>query len=326
MLNISLQDGQALDSVKERAKIKIERDLGPDLLAALADPKTVEIILNADGKLWQERLGEKMRQIGSLTTSRAESIIKTIAGYHGKEITKGRPLLECELPIDGSRFAGQFPPIVTAPTFAIRKKAIAIFTLEHYVDALILSKAQYAVIENAIKKHRNILVTGSTGSGKTTLVNAIINLMVTLDPSERIFIIEDTGEIQCAAENFVQYHTTIDITMTMLLRTTLRMRPDRILVGEVRGPEALDLLMAWNTGHEGGAATLHANNARAGLDRLSMLISMHPDSPKQIEPLIGEAVQLIIHIARTQEGRRVTEIIEIQGFADGKYNTKTVGV
>jgi type IV secretion system protein TrbB len=326
MPNISLQDGQALDSVKERAKIKIERDLGPDLLAALADPKTVEIMLNADGKLWQERLGEKMRQIGILTTSRAESIIKTIAGYHGKEITKGRPLLECELPIDGSRFAGQFPPIVTAPTFAIRKKAVAIFTLEHYVDALILSKSQYAVIENAIKYHRNILVTGSTGSGKTTLVNAIINMMVTLDPSERIFIIEDTGEIQCAAENFVQYHTTIDITMTMLLRTTLRMRPDRILVGEVRGPEALDLLMAWNTGHEGGAATLHANNARAGLDRLSLLISMHPDSPKHIEPLIGEAVQLIVHIARTQEGRRVTEIIEIQGFEDGKYITKTVGV
>ena len=326
MPNISLQDGQALDSVKERAKIKIERDLGPDLLAALADPKTVEIMLNADGKLWQERLGEKMRQIGSLTTSRAESIIKTIAGYHGKEITKGRPLLECELPIDGSRFAGQFPPIVTAPTFAIRKKAVAIFTLEQYVDALILSKAQYAVIVDAIRNHRNILVTGGTGSGKTTLVNAIINTMVSIDPTERIFIIEDTGEIQCAAENFVQYHTTIDITMTLLLRTTLRMRPDRILVGEVRGPEALDLLMAWNTGHEGGAATLHANNARAGLDRLSMLISMHPDSPKQIEPLIGEAVQLIVHIARTQEGRRVTEIIEIQGFEDGKYITKTVGV
>ena len=326
MSNTSLQDEQALDSVKVRAKLKIERDLGPGILAALGDPKTVEIMLNADGKLWQERLGEKMRPIGTLTASRAEAIIKTIAGYHGKEITKGRPLLECELPLDGSRFAGQFPPIVTAPTFAIRKKAVAIFTLEDYVDALILSKAQYAVIQEAVRNHRNILVTGSTGSGKTTLVNAIINAMVTLDPTERIFIIEDTGEIQCAAENFVQYHTTIDISMTMLLRTTLRMRPDRILVGEVRGPEALDLLMAWNTGHEGGAATLHANHARAGLDRLSMLISMHPDSPKQIEPLIGEAVQLIVHIARTPEGRRVSEIIEILGYDEGNYITKTVGV
>jgi type IV secretion system protein VirB11 len=150
MPNISPQDEQLLDSVKERAKLKIERDLGPDILAALADPKTVEII-NADGKLWQERLGEKMFQIGTVSSSRAESIIKTIAGYHGKEITKGRPLLECELPLDGSRFAGQFPPIVSAPTFAIRKKAVAIFTLDQYVSDLSLTKDQHAVILDAVK-------------------------------------------------------------------------------------------------------------------------------------------------------------------------------
>jgi type IV secretion system protein VirB11 len=294
-------------------------------MAALADPKTVEIMLNSDGTLWQERLGEKMRPIGALSASRSESIIKTLAGYHGKEITKGRPLIECELPLDGSRFAGQFPPIVPAPTFAIRKKAVAIYTLDQYVAADIMTTAQLVIIEAAINNHRNILVTGSTGSGKTTLVNAIINQMVVFDPSERIVIIEDTGEIQCAAENFVQYHTTLDISMTLLLRTSLRMRPDRILVGEVRGPEALDLLMAWNTGHEGGAATLHANNARAGLSRLAQLISMHSDAPKHIEPLIAEAVQCVIHIARTPEGRRVAEIVEILGYEDGKYLTQTVG-
>jgi type IV secretion system protein VirB11 len=319
-------DDQVQDSVKARAKIKLERDLGPVIMGALADPKTVEIMLNADGKLWQERLGEKMQQIGTLSASRSESIIKTLAGFHGKEITKGRPLLECELPIDGSRFAGQFPPIVPAPTFAIRKKAIAIFTLAQYVAAGIMTSAQLVVIEAAVKNHRNILVTGSTGSGKTTLVNAIINHMVVIDPSERIVIIEDTGEIQCAADNFVQYHTTLDISMTLLLRTSLRMRPDRLLVGEVRGPEALDLLMAWNTGHEGGAATLHANHARAGLVRMAQLISMHPDAPKHIEPLISEAVQLVIHIARSQDGRRVEEIVEIQGYEDGHYLTQTVGV
>ena len=319
-------DDQVQDSVKARAKIKLERDLGPVIMGALADPKTVEIMLNSDGKLWQERLGEKMQQIGTLSASRSESIIKTLAGFHGKEITKGRPLLECELPIDGSRFAGQFPPIVPAPTFAIRKKAIAIFTLTQYVAAGIMTSAQLVVIEAAVKNHRNILVTGSTGSGKTTLVNAIINHMVVIDPSERIVIIEDTGEIQCAADNFVQYHTTLDISMTLLLRTSLRMRPDRLLVGEVRGPEALDLLMAWNTGHEGGAATLHANHARAGLVRMAQLISMHPDAPKHIEPLISEAVQLVIHIARSQDGRRVEEIVEIQGYEDGHYLTQTVGV
>ena len=326
MTHLDYQDDQVQDSVKARAKIKLERDLGPVIMGALADPKTVEIMLNADGKLWQERLGEKMQQIGTLSASRSESIIKTLAGFHGKEINKGRPLLECELPIDGSRFAGQFPPIVPAPTFAIRKKAIAIFTLAQYLAAGIMTPAQLLVIEAAVKKHRNILVTGSTGSGKTTLVNAIINHMVVIDPSERIVIIEDTGEIQCAADNFVQYHTTLDISMTLLLRTSLRMRPDRLLVGEVRGPEALDLLMAWNTGHEGGAATLHANHARAGLVRMAQLISMHPDAPKHIEPLISEAVQLVIHIARTQDGRRVEEIVEIQGYENGHYLTHTVGV
>ena len=325
MPNAYQQDDQVMDSVKARAKIKLERDLGPDIMAALADPKTVEIMLNADGKLWQERLGEKMRPIGALSVSRSEAIIKTIAGFHDKEITKGRPFIECELPLDGSRFAGQFPPIVPAPTFAIRKRAIAIFTLDQYVAAGIMTQAQLAVIEAAVKNHQNILVTGSTGSGKTTLVNAIINRMVDDDPTERIVIIEDTGEIQCAADNFIQYHSTIDISMTQLLRTTLRMRPDRILVGEVRGPEALDLLMAWNTGHEGGAATLHANHARAGLDRLALLISMHPDAPKHIEPLIGEAVHYVIHIARTPEGRRVSEIVAIRGYEDGKYITQTVG-
>ncbi|MEY3106019.1 MAG: P-type conjugative transfer ATPase TrbB, partial [Pseudomonadota bacterium] len=227
MTHLDYQDDQVQDSVKARAKIKLERDLGPVIMGALADPKTVEIMLNADGKLWQERLGEKMQQIGTLSASRSESIIKTLAGFHGKEINKGRPLLECELPIDGSRFAGQFPPIVPAPTFAIRKKAIAIFTLTQYVATGIMTPAQLVVIEAAVKNHRNILVTGSTGSGKTTLVNAIINHMVVIDPSERIVIIEDTGEIQCAADNFVQYHTTLDISMTLLLRTSLRMRPDR---------------------------------------------------------------------------------------------------
>lgn len=311
-------------TLKDRAKKKLERDLGPLIIDALADPKTVEIMLNADGKLWQERLGEKMRCIGTIPYARAEAIIKTVAGYHHKEVTRHKPILEGELPIDGSRFAGQLPPVVPAPTFAIRKKAISIFSLKDYVKAGIMTAAQKTTLKAAVKAHRNILIIGGTGSGKTTLVNAIINSMVEFDPTERVFIIEDTGEIQCAAENCVQYHTSLEITMTMLLKTTLRMRPDRILVGEVRGPEALDLLMAWNTGHEGGAATLHANNAKAGLDRLAMLISMHPDSPSPIEPLIAEAVHVVVHIVRTPEGRRIQEILEVSGYEDGRYVTRTL--
>lgn len=315
-------DEEQLITVKDRAKEKLRRDLGGLIERALNDPKTVEIMLNADGRLWQERLGETMRCIGSINEVRAESIIKTVAGFHGKEVTRFKPMLEGELPLDGSRFAGQLPPVVSRPTFAIRKKALSVFTLDEYVRAGIMTDEQNEIIQQAVSNHRNILVIGGTGSGKTTLVNAIIHEMVKSAPHERIFIIEDTGEIQCSAENCVQYHTTMDVNMTQLIKTTLRMRPDRILVGEVRGSEALDLLDAWNTGHEGGAATLHANNCLAGLYRLKSLITRNPAAPAEIEPLIGEAVHCVVHIARTPDGRFVKEIISVEGFKNGQYNIK----
>ncbi len=309
-------------TLKDRAKRKLERDMGSLLIQALNDPKTVELMVNADGRVWQEKLGDPMTCIGNLRPAQTEAIIKTVAGFHSKEVTKLKPIIEGEFPLDGSRFAGQLPPVVSSPTFAIRKKAVAIFTLEQYFLQEILNETQLQKLKSAIANHRNILVVGGTGSGKTTLVNAIINEMVIHDPSERIFIIEDTGEIQCAAENFVQYHTTVDVSMTQLLKTTLRMRPDRILVGEVRGEEALDLLDAWNTGHEGGAATLHANDALSGLTRLKSLITRNKSAPDDIESLIGEVVHLIVHVSRTPNGRRVQEIIEVDGYKRGSYSTK----
>ena len=310
-----------ITTVKDRAKSKLERD-AREILSALQDPQTVEIMVNADGRIWQEKLGQKIQHIGNIQTAQVEAVIKTVAGFHGKEINRFNPIIEGEFPLDNSRFAGQLPPIVTAPTFAIRKKAIKIFTLEQYVETGVLSPRHCDVIKEAVRKHRNILVIGGTGSGKTTLINAIINEMVRSDPDERIFILEDTGEIQCAAENFVQYHTTLDVNMTQLLKTTLRMRPDRILVGEVRGAEALDLLDAWNTGHEGGAATLHANDAMSGLTRLESLISRNPSAPKEIMPLIAEAVDMVVHITRAPHGRKIQQIIEVQGFKRGNYQIK----
>lgn len=308
-------------TVKDRAKSKLERD-AREILSALQDPETVEIMVNADGRIWQEKLGQKIQHIGNIQAAQVEAVIKTVAGFHGKEVNRFNPMIEGEFPLDNSRFAGQLPPIVSSPTFAIRKKAIKIFTLEQYVETGVLSPRHSDVIREAVRKHRNILVIGGTGSGKTTLINAIINEMVVNDPDERIFILEDTGEIQCAAQNFVQYHTTLDVDMTQLLKTTLRMRPDRILVGEVRGPEALDLLDAWNTGHEGGVATLHANDALSGLTRLESLISRNPSAPKEIMPLIAEAVDMVVHITRTPHGRKIQQIIEVQGFKRGSYQIK----
>lgn len=313
---------EGVSTLKERAKKKLARDLGPLIMDALADPKTTDIMLNADGKVWQKRLGEEMQCVGSMSFARGEAIIKTVAGYHGKEVTREKPLLEGELPIDGSRFAGQLPPVVAAPTFAIRKRAIAIFTLDDYVTDGIMTAAQRDALMAAIQAHRTIMITGGTGSGKTTLANAIIKAMVVCFPHERMSILEYTGEIQCGAENFLQYHTSLEVTMSMLLVTTLVMNPHRIFVGEVRGPEALDLLMACNTGHPGGAATLHANSAEEGLDRLVMLVSMHPNCPKSIEPLIARAVDVIVHIAETPQGRRVEEIIEVCGYENGRFITR----
>lgn len=315
-----IDDLKDFDSVNGRAKKKLEKDMGPEFLAALNDPRTIEIMLNPDGKLWVEKLGERMRCVGTMRFAQAQAIIETIAGFHRKEVTSKKPLLEGEVPLDGSRFAGQLFPVVSGPTFAIRKKAIAIFTLDQYVERGIMTPQQRDVIINAVASHKNILVSGGTGSGKTTLVNAIIHQMVLNDPTERVIIIEDTGEIQCAAENSVTYHTTLDVTMTDLLKTTLRMRPDRIFVGEVRGKEALDLLMAWGTGHPGGAATIHADSAPATLKRLLMLVSMHPDCPTPIEPLIGEAVHVVVNIAKNPDGTRcIREIIEVLGYEDGHY-------
>jgi P-type conjugative transfer ATPase TrbB len=305
------------DAAHGRRLEKLRRDLGPTFLGALNDPQTIEILLNADGTLWQEKLGGHMEIIGQMSAARAEAVMRTIAACLNTVITWDQPTLEGEFPLDGSRFAGQLPPVVSAPTFAVRKRASSVFTLNQYVSQGIMTPEQKETLCSAIRDHENILVIGGSGSGKTTLTNGMIHEMTCSCPRERIIIIEDTGEIQCAARNSVLYHTTATVTMTDLLKRSVRMRPDRILVGEVRGPEALDLLMGWNTGHPGGIATLHADNAREGLTRLSSLISMARDYPKPIEPLIGDAVDLIVHIAKENGSRKIKEILRV-----ATYNTQ----
>ena len=308
------------DCTHERNLSKLRKDFGEVFLAALADSETVEIVLNSDGSLWHERLGEPLKKIGTMSASSADAAIRTLASYHHTTVTRENPSIECELPLDGSRFAGQIPPLVSSPVFAVRKRASRVFTLEQYVEAGIITPEQKEFLCEAVKNHRNVLITGSTGSGKSTLLNGIIHELTDQFPNERLVIIEDTAEIQCSAKDYVQYHTSPERSMTQLVRMSLRMRPDRILVGEVRGPEALDLLMSWNTGHEGGIATLHANNSAAGLTRLSTLVSMHSDAPRDIDSLIGEAVDVVVHIARTAKGRVVKEILEVFGFDRAKQN------
>lgn len=302
---------------KERIKDKLRREAGVKIVNALSDDSVVEILLNPDGNLWVERLGEAMALDSRMEASTAESLIATVASYAGLLINRDNPVLECEFPLDGSRFEALLAPIVEAPAFSIRKRAIRSHSLQEYVTREIMTEAQRKIIVEAISERQNILVVGGTGSGKTTLTNALIQAMVEVAPEHRLVILEDTREIQCPAQNFVQLKTSESKTMTSLLRATLRLRPDRIIVGEVRGGEALALLKAWNTGHPGGIATLHANNARAGLVRLEQLIAEVTEAP--MSKLISEAVDLIVVISKVAGSRKITEIAKVEGFVDENY-------
>jgi P-type conjugative transfer ATPase TrbB len=310
---------------KQRLRAKLERDCGALLMNAMHDPLTVEVLLNADGKLWQERLGEPMTHIGEIKSIQAQGILRSVAAYHDEVVTREHPRLECEWPLDGSRFAGQLPPIVREVTFAIRKKASSVFTLDQYVEREVMTFSHAEALREAVQAHKNILVIGGTGSGKTTLINALIAEMVRQNPHERFVTIEDTAELQCTAPNKVQYYASANVSLADLVKGTLRMRPDRILVGEVRDGTALDLVDAWNTGHDGGAGTLHANSPLAALNRLRSLITRNPAAPAEIEPLIGEAVHVVVHITRTaSRSRRVQAILAIDGYADGHYATRNL--
>lgn len=311
----------ALRKNSQRVTDEIRVVLGEAVMAELQDPQTIEVMLNADGTVWVEKMGGLIRPAAKLSAGNGERICRIVASALHKDIEEDHPILEGELPLDGSRFEGILPPLAAAPIFTIRKRAGAVFTLADYVASGVMTAHHREVIEDAIASRANILIVGGTGSGKTTLVNGCIAEVVRQFPDERIVIIEDTGEIQCEAKNSVQLHSTIRTSMTDLLKATLRLRPDRILVGEVRGPEALDLLMAWGTGHPGGLATLHANGALAALDRLRLLVSMNPSAPKDSEILIGEAVHYVVFIARdrTSAGaRRVREIIRVRGYDAAK--------
>ncbi|HLN25024.1 MAG TPA: P-type conjugative transfer ATPase TrbB [Patescibacteria group bacterium] len=300
-----------------RIEEKLRRELGPQICGWLDDPAVIEIMLNADGALWVERLGAGMDRCGSMPAAQAESLMATVASTLRTEITRDNPILECELPLDGSRFEALLTPVVAAPTFTIRRKALAVFSLDDYVTQGVMSAPQRDRVRRAVAERHNILVVGGTSTGKTTFANAVIEEIRLASPEHRLVIIEDTAEIQCRAANKVMLRAVEGVDMTRLLKATMRLRPDRICIGEVRGPEALALLKAWNTGHPGGVATVHANDARAGLIRLEQLIA--EVSPTPMPALIGEAVDLIVVIAKTPTGRRITEVVTVQGHAGPDY-------
>jgi type IV secretion system protein VirB11 len=303
----------------ERAQALVRHLLGHDILAALALSDTVEVLVNPDGAIWHERLGQHLRAIGHLHRDDAMALASALAGSVGEKLTRAVPFVETELVLDGSRVSVQVPPIVPAPTISIRKHASAVFTLADYVSTGIMTERQAGVLRQTIEAHKNILVVGGTGSGKTTLINALIAQTTRAREHARFLLIEDTTELQCVAKNTARYRTSKDVSMQQLVRISLRMRPDIIIVGEIRGAEALDLLDAWATGHRGGAASIHGDSAAIGVSRLLLNVSRNPLAPKPIEPLVAQALDVIINIQRDGLGRRVQEILSLTGHAQGEF-------
>lgn len=301
-----------------RRRAMLRTAMGPAIAAALADPAVIEVMVNPDGILRLDRLGEGRVETGQrLEPAEVERIIRLVASHIRVEAHAGNPIVSAELPDTAERFEGILPPVATSPCFSIRKPAVKIYTLEDYVQDRILSPALADVLSKAVTERANLLIAGGTSSGKTTFANALLAEIAKLD--DRVILIEDTRELQCPAPDCVALRTKAGVvTMADLVRSTLRLRPDRIIVGEVRGAEALDMLKAWNTGHPGGIATVHANSARAALYRLEQLIQESVVTvPRR---LIAEAIDLVVFIRGRGIARRIEAIAEVTGLdADGDY-------
>ncbi|WP_085026134.1 P-type conjugative transfer ATPase TrbB [Ensifer aridi] len=296
---------------------KLHDALGDHLCAALDDASVVEIMLNPDGKLFIERLGHGVAPAGEMSAAAAEMVIGTVAHALQSEVDDEQPIISGELPIGGHRFEGLLPPVVAKPAFTIRRRASRLIPIDDFVRSGVMTAHQASTIRSAIAARLNIIISGGTGSGKTTLANAVIDEIVKSAPEDRLVILEDTAEIQCAADNAVLLHTSDTVDMARLLKSTMRLRPDRIVVGEVRDGAALTLLKAWNTGHPGGVATIHSNTAVSALRRLEQLTAEASQQPMQ--EVIGEAVDVIVSIERTSRGRRIRDVIQVERFAGGEY-------
>ncbi len=295
--------------------------MGPLIATALNDPDVVEVLLNPDGALWLDRLSSGRARLGTLPATDGERIIRLVAAHIGAEVHRGKPLLSAELPETGERFEGVLPPVAAGPTFALRKRAAGVIPLNQYVTEGILSTAQAEYLRVAVRERQNILLAGGTSTGKTTLANAL--LAEVAGTGDRVLVLEDTVELQCPALDHVALRTRPGVvSMADLVRTTLRLRPDRVVVGEVRGGEALDLVKAWGTGHPGGIATLHAGSAQGALLRLEQLIlEVALAAPRA---LIAEAVNLVVFLAGRGRARHVQQIARVIGHDDRGYQLTSI--
>jgi type IV secretion system protein VirB11 len=302
-----------------RRRSALERALGAAIADALSRGEVVEAMINADGRLWLDVIGQGLQATEIvMPAGDRDAAIRLLAHEAGEIIGEATPFLATTLPGSSARVQAVLPPLSAAPILAIRKRPVRLFDLHDYVRDGVATTRQAQMLREAVLERRNIVVAGGTGSGKTTLLNALLAEACFRDA--RVVILEDTAELQCSSANAVQLLTrraAPAVTMRDLVQMTLRLRPDRIVVGEVRDAAALEVLKAWNTGHPGGLLSLHANSASDALARLEDLcIEATGAAPGR---MIAAAVDLIVFIARRENGRAITEIIGVQGCEGGRY-------
>ncbi len=286
----------------------------------IEEPSVTEIMVNGSGRIFVEREG-RLEPVPDVTIREhnLRVAVRNLARVLGDDISEQAPLLDSRLP-DGSRVAAALPPVsLGGTTLTIRKFQSQRFTAEELVRIGTLTAGDLARVRRAIETRDNILISGGTGTGKTTLLNA---LTAFLPPDDRLVLIEDTTELQLDAPNLVRFEARREqaglpaVTIRDLLRATLRHRPDRILVGEVRGGEAFDLLQALNTGHSGSLSTIHANSAGQALRRFtSCVLQSGVDLPyAAIRHAVAECLQLLVHLERRHARRVVTELVRVRGY------------
>ncbi len=306
---------------REAVAARILRDtvgLGP-LEDLLADPLVEEVMVNGPGRVYVERAG-RIEPTGVVFSGEEElrNAIERILAPLGRRVDELSPMVDARL-ADGSRVNVVIPPLaVDGPALSIRRFGARRPGPEELVELGSMTEGQHRLLENAVSARRSVLVSGGTGSGKTTLLNALSSF---ISPGERMVTIEDAAELRLQQPHVVRLESRPagvegrgEVTIRDLLRNALRMRPDRIVIGEVRGPEALDLVMALNTGHDGALSTVHANSPADALGRLETLALMagvglpHEAIAEQVQ----RGIDLVVHLERGADGsRRIGEIAEV---------------
>ena len=312
---------------KNHGSIEVEKlafDAGELVMSAIKDDFITEIMLNPDRSLWVEHRTKGMYRVGELPECQSTSFIYTAAGMNNKTINGTLPYLETELPFERARFEATIPPVTERPAFTIRKRAKAIYTMDDYLNTQIINNCQAEAITQAIIDKKSILICGAPGTGKTTFANACVDtLSKVCDTTERIITLEDVPELQCNAKNVYPMFTNklSNIDLNTLLQITLRSRPNRILVGEVRDKAMLELLKAWNVGCS-GLATVHSNTATctSAIQRCIDLAQEATTTPPL--SLICETVNIVVTMERSNKnptGRIINNVGFLKGYKDGQF-------